>query len=124
MKNLKHKSQDGRGVVLALTVPAGTIAGRPLALGNGGLIGVPVTERATPTLRAEGRAPQGLKDNEASVCLPGIGMTLDLGARPGGAVDFGKAYIDANGTLAAAPGAGFTDIGFYLPGGLVGIRCN
>ncbi|AFZ67079.1 hypothetical protein [Deinococcus peraridilitoris] len=122
MKNMKHRSQDGRGITLALTVPAGATNGRPVALGGGGLYGVLETERVTADMLKAGTAPQGLREGQASVNLPGIGQTIDVGALPVAIADFGRVYL----TPAGAPSevaAGNTWIGWRL-GNFVGLRSN
>ncbi len=121
-KNMRHRSQDGQGVVLALAGLIAAVNGRPMALGTDGLIGIPETDTATNDLLATGRAASGLKVGETSVLLVGVGHTRDLGAIPGGVATYGKVYIAADGTLAAAAGAGLTFIGWKLPNGYVAIR--
>jgi len=122
MKNLKYKAVDGRGLPVALPVPSTAVNGVPLALGNAGLYGIPITDRVTPELRAALRAPQGLRDGQATVLLPGIGMSVDLGVVPNGTALFSKLYLSAAGALTTTNTDLF--VGWLLPGNYVGMRNN
>jgi len=122
MMNLKYKSENGQGVVLAVVV-AGAKSGKPLALGSAGLFGVAVTDTATAALRAVNRAAAGLKDGEASISFPGVGQVLDLGAIPNGVNNFDKLYQDATTGALTATSAGNLWIGWRI-NSFVGIRNN
>lgn len=122
MRNLKYKSDNGRGVTLALAVPVGTVAGQLVPIGAAGLYGYAETDAASPALRTVGRAPQGLRDGQASVNLPGIGQVIDLGVLPAGTNDGDKLFQTPGGVLATSA-AGNLFIGWKL-GAYVGLRDN
>lgn len=101
MKNEKYYGDgQGRGLAIALPVPAGAVNGRPTTVGPVGdpMLVIPFTDRQTPALRAAGKGA-GLKDGEASCYVPGFGQILDLGALPGGVVVGQKVYLSAAGAL-------------------------
>lgn len=101
MKNEKYYGDgQGRGLAIALPVPAGTVIGRPTTIGPAGdpMLIIPITDRQTATLRAAGKGA-GLKDGEATCYVPGFGQVLDLGAVPGGVVIGQKVYLSAAGAL-------------------------
>lgn len=122
MKNLKYSATDGQGLRLALPVPATAQNGRPLTLGADGLLVIPMTDRVTPDLRKLGKAPQGLRDGQASCYVPGVGQVLDLGAVPAAHPLFSKLYLSAAGALTATNTDTF--VGWLFPGNLVAIRGN
>ncbi|GAA4002335.1 hypothetical protein GCM10022631_11270 [Deinococcus rubellus] len=122
MRNLKFKSDNGRGVSLALTVPVGTVAGQLVPIGAAGLYGYAETDAVTPALRTLGRAPQGLRDGQATVNLPGIGQVIDLGILPGGTNDGDKLYQTPGGAVTATATSNLF-IGWKL-GAYVGLRDN
>lgn len=78
MKNKKHWAYTGGAVTLALIVVTGTKSGDVVKLGNGGLFGVVQTDIATDDQITKGLAPQGSVENQASVFLPGIVLTLGV----------------------------------------------
>ncbi len=122
MKNLKYKSDNGRGVTLALTV-TGAVSGQIVLIGNAGLFGIAETDTVTQALIDAGKRPQGLKVGEASVNLPGIGQLIaPLTALPAGN-DGDKVYRDAStGNLTATATANLF-VGWRLKGFLA-VRNN
>ena len=126
MISLKYKSDDGRGVTLALTVPATAKRGQAVALGTAGFFGILETDRVTDDILKAGNAPQGLKTGQASVNLPGVGQVLYFATIPGTIPDFGKVYTsgDGAGTLTDTAAAGAVQLGWKLPNGYVAIRYN
>jgi hypothetical protein len=97
MKNLRHTRRSN--IVLALAVPAGTVAGDVISIGPAeGLTALALTDEATSTTIDEGKAAPGLEAGEASVELPGIGTAVDLTINAVGAAALGaKIYLTAGG---------------------------
>ena len=124
MKNLKYKADNGRGVVLPLAVPAGNVAGNVVAIGTAGLYGICETDAVTDQLRLLGKAPQGLRNGQASVVLPQVGSVYDLGPLPPGMNDGDKVFVDpTTQTLAAAQAGANVWVGWKL-GAYVGFTSN
>lgn len=113
MKNVVYVAETGEGLKIKLSLPATASNGVPTTYGSSGLRVVPQTDVATAALRAVGKVPQGLKDGEASVVIPGITMVLDLGALPAGTQGGDAIYSEPDGDLTRTPTADF--IGYALP---------
>jgi hypothetical protein len=124
MKNMKYKAADAAGLVFALPVPADAMNGRPVKLGEAGLFGILMTDRVTPALRAAGKAPQGLKDGQASVLLPGIGSAVDYGPLGAEIGLFFPVHVDAAGMVYPEASDATVTVGYRLPGDLVAVRSN
>lgn len=120
MKNQLFYAPDGRGLKLKLPLPAGAKIGVPVVVGPGGMIAVPFTDRVTPELRAAGKAPQGLRNGEASCFIPGLGLVIDLGPMPAGVVTGQKLYLSAAGALTTLNTDTYVGYAIPLPEPMVG----
>ena len=111
MKNLYRRDQTGLRIRAA--VAADTVSGDVALVGDQGLVGACITDRATTATIADGTAAPGLSDGEATVVLNGFHesylLTVDGGVSQGD-----KVYrVTADGTYnASATGAVF--IGWAL----------
>lgn len=124
IKNKKHWAYTGGAVVLALIVAANTKSGDIVKLGNDGLYGVAQTDIATAAQVLKGEAPQGLVDNQASVFLPGIVLTLGVPpAALTGIADYAKVYMAPDKTYTVTA-AGNLFVGYRLGATTLGLRSN
>ena len=101
-------------IILALAVPAGTVAGTPVLLGTAGLAGIAETDRfVAGTYTGFIAAPQGLKDGQASVRLIGVISSATLTVDAAGA-QYAPVYItNSTGAVSLTATAG-TKIGYLL----------
>ncbi|UQN06297.1 DUF2190 family protein [Deinococcus sp. QL22] len=124
IKNKKHWAYTGGAITLALIVAAGTKSGDTVKLGNDGLYGVAQTDIATADQVTKGLAPQGLVENQASVFLPGIVMSLSVPpAALTGIPDYAKVYMAADKTYTVTA-AGNLFVGYRLGATTLGLRSN
>lgn len=123
MRNLRRQADLKGGIIVPLTVPAGTKSGEPVALGAAGLYGVATTDQVTAEQAKTGQHPQGLKANQASVLLPGVGLSIDVPAAQIAAIAVGgKVYfVNASKTYAAT---GDVHVGWKIGASEVGLRGN
>lgn len=95
---MKHNWKYGNlanDVTLPLPVPTGTAAGDVIPIGDQGLLGYAVTDRATTSSIAAGEAAPGLKDGEASVrLLPAQGV-IEVPVADSSAFDVGDVVYGA-----------------------------
>ncbi|AIZ44862.1 hypothetical protein QR90_06720 [Deinococcus radiopugnans] len=120
MKNLKHQADRKGGVILPLTVAAGTLSGQVVTLGAAGLFGIATTDRVTPEQATSGLHPQGYKSGQAGVLLPGIGLTIDVLPLTGIA-DYAKVYVAAGVYSATNTG---TFVGWRINATTLAVRNN
>ncbi|UQN04854.1 hypothetical protein [Deinococcus sp. QL22] len=126
MKNKKHWAYTGGAITLALIVAAGTKSGDIVKFGADadGLYGVAQTDVATADQVTKGLAPQGLVENQASVFLPGIVMSLSVPpAALTGIADYAKVYLAPDKTYTVTA-AGNTFVGYRLGATTLGLRSN
>lgn len=128
MLNEKYSAPDGRGLQLAVPVPAGTKAGVPTLVGD--MLVIPQSDQATADTIKAGTAPKSTKVGWAPCFLPGLGQLLDLGTMPDGIAVGKKVYRTAAGALVAVNGGSDLFVGYAAPapgfnGGLfVAVRGN
>jgi|GEM_PF-2633294 len=95
---MKHNWKFGNlanDVTLPLPVPIGTAAGDVVPIGDQGLLGYAVTDRATADSIEAGTAAPGLKDGEASVrLLPAQGV-IEVPVTDSSAFDIGDIVYGA-----------------------------
>lgn len=105
-------------ISVALPVAANTASGDIVPVGDQGLFGFALTDRATSDTIQAGTAAQGLQDGQATVELPGI--TLSVNLEIDGDPDIGDAiYRAANGDINTTNTGLF--IGWFLGGRAVGL---
>lgn len=105
-------------ISVALPVPAGTASGDVVPVGDQGLFGFALTDRATSATIQSGTAAPGLEDGQATVELPGITLSVNLDVD--GAPAVGDAiYRAANGDINTTDTGLF--IGWFLGGRAVGL---
>lgn len=105
-------------ISVALPVPEGTQSGDITPVGDQGLFGFVLTDRATTASIQAGTAAPGLEDGQATVELPGI--TISVNTDVDGTPDIGDAmYRAVNGTVSNTAGGLF--IGYSLGGRVVGL---
>lgn len=112
MINEKYHAPDGRGLQLAVPVPATAQPGIPLMVQD--MKVVPQSPRATPELRAAGKVAQGLRDGWASCFIPGTSQVLDLGEMPAGVQVGQRIYLDALTGKPTLTSAGNLEVGFAV----------
>lgn len=113
MQNAIYKADTGEGLKIKLPLAATAKNGIPTTYGPSGLRVIPLTDVVTATLRTLGKAPQGLKNGEASCILPGITIVLDLGTLPAGVQGGQAIYREPDGDLTLTETSDF--IGYALP---------
>lgn len=113
MKNLN--ATRNAQIDFNLPVPVGTISGTPIRLGANGLIGLPISARATAATIADGTSAPGLADGEASVELIGVHTSVNLTVI-GAATQFAIVYVDNATGAVTFTAAGGTKIGYWLDG--------
>lgn len=92
------------GVTLALPVPVDSQAGWIVPIGDEGLMGYMLTDRATDDTVQAGTSAPGLASGEASVLLLGVDFVIEVEAVIG-ALDIGDAVeTDGEGDYGAAEG--------------------
>lgn len=123
MRNMRRQADLKGGIIVPLTVPAGTKSGDPVAIGAAGLYGIATTDQVTADQAKTGQHPQGLKANQAAVILPGVGLSIDVpAAQISGIADGGDVYfVNASKTYAAA---GDVLIGWKIGASEVAVRGN
>lgn len=123
MKNMRRQADLKGGIIVPLTVPDGTKSGDIVAIGAAGLYGIAGTDGVTADAFKKGEHPQGLKQGQASVLLPGVAYSFDVPAADIAALAIGAKVYWVNATKKYAA-AGDVNVGWKIGTTEVGARAN
>ena len=121
MKNMRRQADLKGGIIVPLTVPDGTKSGDIVTIGS--LYGIAGTDGVTADAFKKGEHPQGLKQGQASVLLPGVAYSFDVPATDVAAVNLGAKVYWVNATKKYAA-AGDVFVGWKIGTTEIGARAN
>lgn len=122
MKNMKRQADLKGGIIVPLTVPDGTKSGDIIAL-SATLYGIAGTDGVTADAFKKGEHPQGLKQGQASVLLPGVAYSFEAPAADLAGVALFAPIYWTNATKKYGA-AGDVKVGWKIGASEIGARAN